>query len=81
VQVVRSRELLPEIYSMKKNLRIYMIKRSIVNFFTLNSGTFMWSVGRSLRIKAGFILSVGRYPFGKQIHIWPTLDFIFGVNK
>jgi hypothetical protein len=65
----------------EESARIYMITRSTDNLFAENSGTIMWAVGRSLRIKAGYILSWGRYPFGNQLQMWPTLDFVFGSRK
>ncbi|MDP4271223.1 MAG: hypothetical protein Q8909_14050 [Bacteroidota bacterium] len=58
--------------------RIFSITRDRDNLFAENSGTLMWAVSRSLRIRGGYILAWGKYPFGEQIQLWPTIDLIFG---
>jgi hypothetical protein len=63
------------------NLKLFVITRNQDNVFAENSGTLMWAVGKSLRIKGGYVLSWGRYPFGNQFQLWPTLDLVFGSRK
>jgi hypothetical protein len=62
----------------EEGLQSFIITRPENNFFIENSGTIMWAVGRSCRIKGGYNLSYGRYPFGTMWQLWPTLDFVFG---
>jgi hypothetical protein len=65
----------------EESARVFLITRNINNLFAENSGTIMWAAGKSLRIKAGYVLSWGRYPFGDHLQLWPTLDFIFGSKN
>ncbi len=48
------------------------------NFFMENTGTIMCNLGKNFRLKAGYKLCYGDYPFGKQWHLLPTLDLVFG---
>jgi hypothetical protein len=61
--------------------RVFIITRPADNFFIENSGCIMWSSGGSLRIRAGYILSWGKYPFGDHWQMWPTIDFVFGTKE
>jgi hypothetical protein len=58
--------------------RLFLITRPDDNIFFENSGCIMWSTRSSLRIRGGYILSWGKYPFGDHWQMWPTIDFIFG---
>ena len=56
-----------------------VITRTENNFFFENSGTIMWASKRSLRIRGGYVLAFGRYPYiTPKWQMWPTLDFVFG---
>jgi hypothetical protein len=59
-------------------LQSFFVTRSKNNFFAENSGSLMWAAGRAIRIKAGYILSYGKYPFGGHWQLWPTIDIVFG---
>jgi hypothetical protein len=62
----------------EEKFRIFMITRPNENLFIENSGSLMLATKGSLRIKGGYMLSWGRYPFGNHIQMWPAFDFIFG---
>lgn len=62
--------------SYEQTGRILFFTRNIDNFFLENSGTFMWNVQESLRIKAGYVFSWGKYPYGDYLQFWPTLDIV-----
>lgn len=48
------------------------------NFFLENTGVVMCDLGRHARIRGGYKLCYGDYPFGKQWHLLPTIDLVFG---
>lgn len=56
----------------------FIILRNYNNFFFENTGALMWIVGKSFRIRGGYSLSYGRYPYGTQWQLWPAIDFVFG---
>jgi hypothetical protein len=58
--------------------RIILITRKSDNIFLENSGSLVWSSKGSLRIKGGYLLSWGKYPFGNHLQLWPAFDLIFG---
>lgn len=62
----------------EEGLQIFVITRSRNNFFAENSGNIMWAAGRTIRIKGGYILSYGKYPFGTHWQLWPSIDLVFG---
>jgi hypothetical protein len=62
----------------EEGVKIFLITRSLDNTFIENSGSVMWSSRRSLRLKAGYLLSWGKYPFGNHLQLWPAVDLIFG---
>ena len=62
----------------EEGLQFFFVTRSKNNFFAENSGSLMWAAGRAIRIKAGYILSYGKYPFGGHWQLWPTIDIVFG---
>jgi len=63
----------------EEGLQVFIITRPENNFFFENKGTLMWAVGKSLRIKGGYVLSYGEYPYvNPKWQIRPTLDFVFG---
>jgi hypothetical protein len=59
-------------------LQGFLVTRSYDNYFVENSGTLMWASNRSFRIRGGYVLSYGRYPFGTHWQMWPSLDILFG---
>jgi hypothetical protein len=59
-------------------VRFFLITRSRDNLFLENTGTLMWTSHRSFRIKAGYIVSWGNYPFGIHLQMWPAVDILFG---
>jgi hypothetical protein len=63
----------------EEGLQVFLITRPDNNFFFENTGTLMWAVGQSLRIKGGYVLAYGEYPYiNPKWQIRPTLDFVFG---
>jgi hypothetical protein len=73
--------LITENLFFEDNVKLFVITRNQDNVFAENGGTLMWAVGKSLRIRGGYILSWGKYPFGNQFQLWPTLDLVFGCRK
>jgi hypothetical protein len=59
-------------------VRIFLITRNRDNVFLENAGSVLWSGKGSFRIKGGYLLSWGNYPFGNHLQVWPAFDFIFG---
>jgi hypothetical protein len=62
-------------------IRTFIITRPQNNFFAENAGTIMWAAGRSIRIRGGYTLSYGKYPFGTHWQLWPSLDLVFGSKR
>ena len=63
----------------EESIKTFIITRSENNFFFENAGTLMWAVGHSLRIRGGYVLAYGKYPYGSpKWQMWPTLDLVFG---
>jgi hypothetical protein len=70
---------LSEKWFYEEGVQIFIITRPEYNFFFENTGTLMWALGQSLRIRGGYILAYGRYPYvTPKWQLWPTLDFVFG---
>ncbi len=65
----------------EEGLQFFIATRARNNFFIENSGNLMWAVGRSLRIKGGYNLSYGQYPFGTHWQLWPSMDLLFGSRN
>lgn len=65
----------------EENVRMFLITRERENVFIENYGTIMWSAFGSLRIKGGYVLSWGKYPFGNYWQLWPVVDFVFGSKE
>ena len=59
-------------------VKLFLITRPDDNIFLENSGCIMWSARGSFRIRGGYVLSWGKYPFGNHWQMWPAIDFIFG---
>lgn len=62
----------------EEGARIIFITRKSDNIFLENTGSLVWSSKGSLRIKGGYLLSWGKYPFGNHLQLWPAFDLIFG---
>ncbi|MDO9255262.1 MAG: hypothetical protein Q7U54_07100 [Bacteroidales bacterium] len=63
----------------EEGVKAFLITRSENNFFFENTGTIMWAGGKSLRIRGGYILAYGKYPYlTPKWQMWPTLDLVFG---
>lgn len=63
----------------EEGIQAFIITRPDNNFFFQNTGTLMWSVGGSWRIRGGYILAYGKYPYETpKWQLWPTFDLIFG---
>ncbi len=62
----------------EEGLQFFIVTRNKNNFFAENSGNLMWAAGRAIRIKGGYILSYGKYPFGSHWQLWPSIDLVFG---
>ncbi|MBK7029302.1 MAG: hypothetical protein IPH45_08845 [Bacteroidales bacterium] len=65
----------------EEGVHFFLLSRKEQNFFAENSGFLVWNIRRSLRIKGGYNLSYGNYPFGKHWQLWPSLDIVFGSRK
>jgi hypothetical protein len=60
-------------------VQAFIVTRPENNFFFENTGTLMWGFGKSLRIKGGYILAYGKYPYiTPKWQMWPTVDVVFG---
>jgi hypothetical protein len=70
---------LGEKWFYEEGVKAFVITRPMNNFFFENSGTLMWALGKSLRIRGGYILAYGKYPYETpKWQMWPTLDLVFG---
>lgn len=65
----------------EEGLQTFFITRSSDNFFSENSGHIMFEAGKTLRIKGGYNLSFGSYPFGMHWQLWPSVDLVFGSRN
>ena len=65
----------------EQEIQVFVITRNTNNFFAENAGTLMWVTGRLLRIKAGYNLTYGRYPFGTHWQLWPSFGLLFGSKR
>lgn len=72
------RKSLSKRFDIQEGFQFFLITRTDNNFFFENTGNILWSAGKSLRIKAGYNLSYGTYPFGNHWQLWPSIDIIFG---
>lgn len=66
---------------MEESIQFFMVTRNQDNFFFENTGHISWRIKRSFRLKAGYNLSYGTYPFGKHWQLWPSIDILFGSRK
>lgn len=62
----------------EQSTQVFVITRNENNFFFENSGSLLWAIGRTLRIKGGYVLSYGTFPFDNHWQMWPTVDLLFG---
>ena len=63
----------------EEGVQAFIITRSENNFFFENTGTLMWTIGGSWRIRGGYILAWGKYPYETpKWQLWPTFDVVFG---
>jgi len=70
---------LGEKWFYEEGVQAFIITRPENNFFFENTGTIMWALGKSLRIRGGYILAYGKYPYvNPKWLMWPTLDLVFG---
>jgi hypothetical protein len=65
----------------EEGTRVFLITRSHDNIFIENSGAVLWSSKGSFRLKGGYMLSWGKYPFGNHLQLWPAFDIIFGSRN
>jgi len=65
-------------WSYMFDLQFFVLPVKEHNFFMENTGTIMCNLGKNARIKGGYKLCYGDYPFGKQWHLLPTMDIVFG---
>jgi hypothetical protein len=72
--------ILPRLH-YQEGFQVFVATRKESNFHAENSGGLLWAVGHSLRIKGGYILTYGKYPFGNHWQLWPTFDLIFGSKQ
>ena len=63
----------------EEGVQAFIITRTENNFFFENTGTLMWAIGASWRIRGGYIVAYGKYPYeSPKWQLWPTFDIIFG---
>ena len=63
----------------EEGVQAFIITRPENNFFFENTGTLMWAIGGSWRIRGGYILAYGKYPYETpKWQLWPTFDVVFG---
>jgi hypothetical protein len=63
----------------EEGVQAFIITRPENNFFFENTGTIMWAAGGSWRIRGGYILAYGKYPYqSPKWQLWPTFDVVFG---
>jgi hypothetical protein len=62
----------------EENARIFLITRERENLFVENYGTILWATSGSVRLRFGYVLSWGKYPFGNLTQLWPVIDILFG---
>ncbi len=65
----------------EENIKIYGMTRKSDNIFIENKGVLMLSTKKSFRIRGGYMLSWGAYPFGNHLQMWPVIDIMFGKLK
>lgn len=66
-------------FSYGADFQFYIIPIKGNNLFIEHSGTVMYILGKNTRIKGGYKICYGEYPFGKQWNILPIVDFVFGT--
>ncbi|MEI8046907.1 MAG: hypothetical protein WCI92_05980 [Bacteroidota bacterium] len=70
---------LSEKWLYEEGVQVFIITRPENNFFFENTGTIMWVAGNSFRIRGGYVLAYGKYPYvNPKWQLWPTLDLVFG---
>lgn len=60
------------------DLQFFVLPVKDHNFFMENTGVILCKLSKNSGIKCGYKLCYGNYPFGKQWHLLPTLDIVFG---
>jgi hypothetical protein len=60
------------------DVQFFVIATKQYNFFMENTGTIMCKISKHSALKAGYKLCYGSYPFGRQWHLLPTIDIVFG---
>jgi len=65
----------------EESVKFYGIIRKSDNLFFENHGVLMMSSKGAFRIKGGYQLSWGTYPFGNHWQMWPVIDILFGRFK
>lgn len=68
-------------WMLEEGFQVFILTRNQHNFFFENSGSVSWRIKRSFRLKAGYNLSYGSYPFGNHWQLWPSIDILFGSRK
>ena len=63
----------------EEGVQVFIVTRPENNFFFENTGTIMWAIGGSWRLRGGYIIAYGKYPYETpKWQLWPTLDVVFG---
>jgi hypothetical protein len=65
-------------FGYEEGLQLFVITRADNNLFIENTGYLYWKMCKKMRLKAGYNLSFGDYPFGKHWQLWPSVDLLFG---
>lgn len=65
-------------WSYLADFQFFVIPRKENNLFIEHTGAIMCALGKNARLKGGYKLCYGDYPFGKQLHLLPVIDIVFG---
>ena len=60
------------------DFQLYIIPIKENNFFMEHTGTIMCALGKNARLKGGYKICFGEYPFGNQWNLLPVIDIVFG---
>lgn len=65
----------------EEGMEAFFVIRPKNNFFFENTGALFWEATPWLRVKGGYSLSYGIYPYGTQWQLWPSFDLVFGSRR
>ncbi len=65
-------------WSYLADFQFFIIPIKENNLFIEHTGAIMCALGKHARLKGGYKLCFGEYPFGKQWNLLPVIDIVFG---